>query len=263
MNRVEQWPAEAYQQALELQTDGLMAVTHLALLRPPGGKACRGYVKHFIGQGTQRCLFNEWFSYHVMGALGIPQPRCAMMAAPVWGTLQLQWAFVSCEPSPVHHGTPKQIYNMASAEHCKALLARLLGCALLPALIAADQLLANTDRNLGNLVFTGRDTFVAIDHSNALHGPNWTLAQLQSTQHPARMMLLDFMHHVNPVLPPNTANAIVAAAEVMEQAYYEHQDELRAVLGCSGHAPSANAMDMTWWRCLKLAAWMRTALGVI
>ncbi len=37
-----------------------------------------------------------------------------------------------------------------------------------------DELVANPDRHIGNLLFDGKDKFWLIDHSHALTGPNWT-----------------------------------------------------------------------------------------
>lgn len=260
---VEQWPDTAYRAAVRREHDGLAADTHLALLAPPDGKRCRGYVKHFNNPAHHRGLFNEWFCHHLLQALGVPQPRCAVMRAPCLATGQLGWAFVSCEASPVHHGTPKQIYRTADLAGLKQLAGRLLACELLPLLIAADQLLANEDRNLGNLVFVGKNTFVAIDHSHALHGPGWAAGDMWFTQQAVGSKLLQFIEDFAGPLPTHHANAIVAAADVVQEQYFLRQDELRTMLNTAGNADTAAAMDMVWWRCVALGQWFRMAMRAI
>ena len=260
---VENWPVEAYKQSLRPEGDGGIAETHLALLQPPGGKSCRAYVKHFDAATKPRCLFNEWFSFHVLDALGVPQPRCAIMLAPKWGSNQLEWAFVSCEASPVTFGTPKQIYRPHDLPQLRKLSERLLQCVCLPVLVAVDQLIANDDRNLGNLVFTGDSAFVAIDHSNALHGPAWTWTEHYQTQRPVRMKLVDLMRMTHGTIPPMTASALIAAAEVVQEAYYATQDDVRRATRCGQDLTSTTAMEMTWWRCNDLSTWIKDELGVI
>lgn len=261
--KVEQWPADAYRHALRLETGGQAAETHLALFQPPDGRRCRGFVKHFVGPETVKCLFNEWFCFHVLEAVGVPQPRCAIVRAPRWSSHVLEPAFVSCEPSPVNHGTPKQRYNPADLLQLRELARRLLGCYQLPSVIAADQLIANGDRNMGNLVFTGESTLVAIDHSHALHGPSWVWGDHWRTQQRVGSKVIDLLRHVLGGVPLNTANAIVAASEATQERYYETQDYLREVLSCRQDQDAHTAMDMTWWRCDKLADWVRLELGVI
>ena len=263
MKPVPVWPDSAYSVFVRAETDGMVGHTHLALLSPPDAPACRGYVKHFVNHGTERCLFNEWFCHHLLQALGVAQPHCALMRAPIMGTGPLAWAFVSCEPSPVNHGTPKQIYSMVDAAQLKELARRLLQADMLPRLIAADQLIANPDRNLGNLVFTGKRTFVAIDHSNALHGPAWKWGDLWWTQKPVRSVLTEFVRNVAGPIPVAVANALVAAADVVQEAYYAHQVELRSIMDASNSADTAAVMDMTWWRCDALGRWFRIEHQVI
>jgi hypothetical protein len=260
---VEVWPHEAYLAFLKPVTGGLIARTHLALLRSPDGEQCRGYVKHFAGPGLTRALFNEWFCAHLVQALGLSMPRCALMEAPDMGTGPLGWAFLSCEPKPQFSGTPKEIYDLRSAPANRELALRLLRCLQLPAMLAIDQLAANADRNLGNFVFTGPSSFVAIDHSNALHGPNWQTPDTYFAQHPVRYLLLDFLESVLGRLPDGSANAVVAAADVVQDAYWAVQDALRQDMECAANPDVAAAMDMIWWRCRDLGEWFRKRMQVI
>ena len=261
---VEQWPDEAYRSYLRAESGGMSGRTHLALLAPPVGEPCRGFVKHFDPATHPRALFNEWFSVHLLQALSIPVPRCALLRAPTGGPGPLSWAFVSCEASPTSHGTPKQFYSLTDQAANQVLASRLLATAGLPQLIAADQLIANGDRNLGNVVFTGTHSMVAIDHDHALHGPAWSFGQLWCSQHPCRSTLLDFVLEVRRgELPPPVASAVVAAAEVVQEAYYAAQDDLRSIMNAANHSETATAMDATWWRCNDLAQWFKIRLDVI
>ena len=42
-----------------------------------------------------------------------------------------------------------------------------------------DELIANTDRHLGNILFEKKDKFWLIDHGHALTGPQWSIQSLQ------------------------------------------------------------------------------------
>lgn len=52
-----------------------------------------------------------------------------------------------------------------------------------------DELIANKDRHLGNLLFDGKDKFWLIDHSHALTGPNWTPNDLHSGAQTQNLLL--------------------------------------------------------------------------
>lgn len=260
---VEIWPPQSYVQYLDVPADGHIAATHKALLQAPDGSRLRGFVKHFIRPGTHQGLLNEVLGCQILGAMGVPVPRCAVMPAPIPGAGQLAWAFISCEPSPVSHGTPNEIYQLADALQLEALADRLKQCALLPTMIAADQLIANGDRNTGNLVFTGKFGFVAIDHSNVLHGPGWKIEDTWFQQHPVASVPLKLFAMAQRPITADEANRLVAAAEVVQERFYQLQDALRQRTGAAESADVCAAMDMVWWRCRDLATWFRMHLRVI
>ena len=132
------WPEECYLRPIRKAPDGATGFTHLASLRPPQQPDCRAYVKHFA-DNAQKGLFNEWFGYIVMRALGVPQPSAAFIRAPAFGLegAPMGWAFVSCEPSPTFDGTPKQLYNFNDPQQHAQLVQRLFSCTAIPLLIAA------------------------------------------------------------------------------------------------------------------------------
>jgi hypothetical protein len=255
------WQPTQYIRPINIEHGGNMAQTHLALLRTEQGKPVRGYVKHY-GQHQPRGLLNEWLGYAIQAALGVPQPECAILQAPLPGTAMMGWAFVSLEPVPTVQGTPKQLYNLTDPQQHQALIKRLMACPALPLLVAADQLLGNNDRNMGNLVFTGKQQFVAIDQGGILGGLHWTLADLWFAQQWARSKPIEDLTPIQS-LSPSQKNAIFAAAELVEQAFFEQQKELRSALGASHNTEVHTAMHAIWWRAFFLAQWFRNRLDLL
>lgn len=253
------WPSTCYVRKIQQQHGGVRAFTHLAQLISPTGELCRGYVKHFPASAP-RGLFNEWFGYTAMSALSIPQPACAFMEAPIDGVTA--WAFVSLQPSPSFEGTPKEQYNTNDAAQLPALIKRLLDCHDLPRLMAADQLIMNGDRNLGNLVFTGKRSFVAIDHSDILGGPDWELESLIKTTTWSRSKIIEDLIGIKN-LRPSTCGALVAAAEIVQQAYFDTQIELKMALNAGTNRDAEIAIEALWWRCLEIASWFRNRLKLL
>lgn len=257
------WPETCYIRPIKHATEGQRAFTHLAELKDPNGITCRGYVKHFP-TGATKGLFNEWFGYTVMASLGIPQPPCAIMQAPVFGSQnnEIAYAFVSCQPSPVYEGTPKEHYTPDDAVKYTALLKRLFDCPALPSMIAADQLLMNGDRNLGNLVFTGKSTFVAIDHGEILSGIAWLGRDLVEPTSWVQSKPMEVWTTIDQ-LKPSIKSAIYACSEVVQERIFEVQRDLREALDCKNYSDNAIALDAVWWRCLNLANWHADRLQLL
>ena len=253
------WPSTCYVRKIQQQHGGIRAFTHLAQLVSPTGEPCRGYVKHFPASAP-RGLFNEWFGYTAMSALSVPQPACAFMEVPIDGVAA--WAFVSLQPTPTFEGTPKEQYNVSDVDQLTTLIKRLLDCHDLPRLIAADQLVMNGDRNLGNLVFTGKRSFVAIDHSDILGGHDWELENLLKTTTWSRSKIIEDLIGIKN-LRPSTCGALVAAAEIVQQAYFDTQIELKMALNVGTSRDAEIAIDALWWRCLKIDSWFRNRLKLL
>lgn len=255
------WPDNCYIRPIRSETGGLRAQTHMAELRTPANQRVRGFVKHFTG-GDTKGLFNEWFGYTMLSALGVPQPEAAVMRAPFKGTGPLAWSFVSLFPRPTSQGTPKQLYDLANPLALAVLTQRLYGCPALPLLIAADQLISNADRNLGNLVFTGETQFVAIDHSDILGGPAWTTSELWHTQVWSRSKLIEDLVSIEELSPPTRAR-LAAASEVVEEVFFTHQMTVRKLVDCDTEFDSYMAMNAVWWRGVSLASWFRQKLELL
>ncbi len=254
------WTIDQYIRPIQVEHGGQMAQTHLALVRSANGTPVRGYVKHY-GAQHPRGLFNEWFGYTVQSAMGVPQPDCALMPAPLPGTQLVAWAFVSLEPLPTFQGTPKQLYRLDDPAQHHDLVKRLMACAALPLLVAADQLLGNSDRNMGNLVFTGKNQFVAIDQGGILGGLNWQLADLWFTQQWALSKPIEALVPISS-LSASQKNALYAAAEVVQQAFFDLQHELKAAMGADNLDVNV-AIQAVWWRALALAEWFRNRLNLL
>jgi len=209
-------------------------------------------VKHFRPENF-RGLFNEWFCHAVFGGLGIPQPQAALMVAPVLGGDTKELAFVSLEATPKFDGTPMEIYRLEGAPVIPALCERLLSCPAMPSLVAADQLVMNGDRNWGNLVMTGKSSFVAIDHGDILGGPAWTEASLQATTGWFRSRQIDdWLPHAKS--KESFKSAVLAASQVIEDNFFAIHTELRETLRTAEISDARLALDAVWWRALNLAA---------
>lgn len=252
-------PQEYYLRTIKVQTGGVRALTHLALVRGADGQPRRGYVKQFP-HAAARSLLNEWFGYIFMSAMCVPQPEAGVMLAPIPDEPRNAWSFVSFEPLPRNEGTPKEIYHITDPAHHKLLAARLLACRAFALLNAADQLCINGDRNIGNLVFTGPCSFVAIDHSDILGGCNWHLDSLLQPTHWAPAKLQELCHAAR-ALTPTQRDALMAAADVAVEALHQQWRPLRAALQESSEA--CIALDAVWWRSLDVAQWYKDRLQLL
>lgn len=252
-------PPEHYLRLIKIQEGGIRALTHLAMVRGTSGQPQRAYVKQFP-HIAPRSLFNEWFGYIFMSAMGVPQPESGVLLAPVPGQARSAWAFVSFEPMPRNEGTPKEIYNLTDERHAQLLTARLLACQGFALLNAADQLCINGDRNIGNLVFTGPRSFVAIDHSDILGGYDWKLDSLLCPTTWASAKLIELCQAVKPLLP-SQRDSLVAAADVAIEALYLQWKPLRDAL--QDNRESCIALDAVWWRSLSVAQWYRDKLQLL
>lgn len=263
IKRPEIWGAHQYVRPIRAETGGRRAFTHLAEVRSPAGAPLRAFVKHFTA-ATPRAMFNEVFGHVVLSAFGVPQPQAAVMPAPCHAVAGApwMWAFISCEPRPTVDGTPKQLYNYLDPIQHAALTQRLFACPALPLLIAADQLVRNGDRNIGNLVFTGKNAFVAIDHGEILGGANWRLEDLWFTQQWATSILVEALVPIGS-LKPQLRSAIQASSELVAETFFELQQDLRSVLDCGASSDAAAAMDAVWWRCVALVDWFRQRLQLV
>lgn len=251
-----------YRRPVARATGGCMADTHQAIVLDEARKECRAFVKHFP-HNQPKSLFNEWFGYCLMTALGIPQPPAAIMPAPRLGNpAQIEWAFVSFMPTPVCEGTPKEIYNYLDPSHVKLMAERLLKCPSFANMVSADQLCMNNDRNIGNIVFTGAKSFVVIDHNQILGGNNWQRNDLLKPTQWVRSVPIDVCK-IAGKLNKSTANSLLASAEVIAEQLWECYAELHTTLTKSDTANANLALQAVWWRSLELAKWFKQELHLM
>lgn len=250
-------PISNYKRPIRIETGGRVATTHQAMIVDSEGAERRAYVKHF-GSDAPRGMFNEWIGYTVMSALGIPQPETAVMPAPVGGQGPVQWAFVSFVPAPNHEGTPKEVYNLADAGHIEVLAERLLACHSFAAMVAADQLCMNGDRNLGNLVFTGKRSFVVIDHGDILGGRDWHLDSLLRPTGWIASKPIGFCDQFGKLKKAH-CSAIYAASQICCEQLWRTYSGLASGVSPAGREAGI-ALDAVWWRSLTLAQWFRDEL---
>ena len=255
-------PHTHYRRPVEIATGGRMADTHKAIIWDAHKKECRAFVKHFPSN-QPRSLFNEWFGYCLMAALGVPQPEAAIMQAPrLGGSTMLEWAFVSLMPTPVCEGTPKEIYTPTDASQLKAIADRLMQCTAFEGMVTADQLCMNHDRNMGNIVFTGAKTFVVIDHNLILGGYNWLRDDLLKPTQWVDSVPLNLCERCS-TIPKRTANALVASAEVTAERLWNCYAELHEALTLSDPDNANLALNAVWWRSLELADWFKQKLHLM
>lgn len=254
----ESWPESAYLRFARTVNEGCSAITHLAWVQPSQEEGrLRGYVKHYV---SPKGLFNEWLGHTVARALGVAVPRCAVMPAPVPGTNRTAWAFVSVDASPDGSDKPslKSILHDVTMHELQLALDAVWKWPGFAALAAVDQLLANGDRNTGNLVMDGNGGFVAIDFGEVLGSAHWTTSSawdLASPQAWVWSRLLQWnpnapLHN----LPPATEQRIMAAAEVATERFFQAYPALFHALHGHDNPDSATALTVLWWRANDLVA---------
>lgn len=248
----------AYITAVRLETSGRTALTHLALVRDTRNVVRRAYVKQFP-DNAPRGLFNEYFGYVFMSAMGIPQPEAAIMYAPsedgAWHP-----SFVSFETQPQAQGTAKEIYtDLDDGTQLARLANRLLSCCGFYALVAADELCINEDRNTGNLIFTGARSFVVIDHSDILGGAGWTPETLAKYSGWCASKLLQICR-LSDKLDTQQETKVLAATEVAVERFFEQHPVLSEALKGPG---ATLALDAIAARSASLADACRNHFGLL
>jgi hypothetical protein len=121
----------------------------------------------------------------------------------------------------------------------------------LPALIAADQLLMNTDRNIGNLLFTGKGKFMAIDFGEILGGSAADARSLLTPKGWARSVLIEDLVPIT-ALQIGFINAIIAAGQLLNEKFYSKQSDTMVALGYPKNTETSVPFDAIWWRTLEL-----------
>jgi len=173
--------------------------THLAsLVVEPGAAPIRAYVKVYAPSysGRQsRGLVNELVGYFCGECAGLPVPPRAGLIALDVASLASPPHWLASSPQAIGWWTEdvaqpslRAIWNFdalpagSTAQNAALATARefLLKHSGTPGVIAFDDLIANIDRNLGNLL-RGPTALTLIDHGQTLTGPVWLDVDLVPT----------------------------------------------------------------------------------
>lgn len=177
-------------------TDGALAHTHIALLETVENRApVRCYVKLYpdlIGEREHRGIVNEIIGHIMAVALGAPVPANAGLITlngyqltnrPDWAheDSELVGWWVEDAAAPSLKGyyslegvvlTPRMIEKLAQVR------AELMKSDQVYMIIAFDALIANIDRNLGNLLRIKASKYLMIDHGLCMSSDCWLAAEL-------------------------------------------------------------------------------------
>jgi hypothetical protein len=176
--------AQHYQRTVGVALFGQRAFTHLAQISVEG-QPRRCYVKAFPSATDgrpSRCLLNEIVGYTLAHHLQLPQPKAFLIWLPnhLLKAISAAWpyenglhlCFASLEahnPNDATQGCARVVFN----ENIATFVHAIAQWPTMPALIGFDSWIANTDRNGGNLMVTGKNSYSIIDHSDILTGPVW------------------------------------------------------------------------------------------
>lgn len=197
-------PESAYLTSHELVTEGLMGVTRKASIEWDDGTIRKCYIKVYPSINRVIKICNELTGFLIAKALGLKQPEGAALiplnkmyygdylSVTDVNSSEVVWAWVTTECG----SSIKGIFQLNNFEALYALdpinAQQKLNHAFnlicdqknLPELIAFDDLIANNDRNIGNLVMLGNGEMGIIDHGEILGRVDWmqNLFALDKTQ---------------------------------------------------------------------------------
>lgn len=224
------------------------ACVHQAWVHLGGDQVIRAWVKAYGPRpdgGESRELINEMVGHHLATAWSLPRPEHAgtlilprelCPGLPIWSrytsdctSLPAWWsAHVEAKSVKARFNLPDLVAR--GSLHEKAVLAardELRAAPAVPVLVAFDEIVANIDRNLGNLLGPVGSRYLAIDHGQCLTGPTWRPDQLVATAR-FRNVLREFIEWEN--LPLAQKNAAVAVFDRLQPGLPSALGSLRALL---------------------------------
>lgn len=187
-------------------TEGRDSETHKVVLSHPPRHNTTAYLKLY---DAPRQAIAELIASQLGRALGlsIPQPflvvvdRSLLPVSSKFHGAGLTWAFASAQAGE----TPVSFARLINREAHGA-LHLLETWPQADSTAAFDEWLANTDRNLGNIMYDGHGrTFWLIDHGRALTGEYWPIWGLDNPALPVRNLFLEALLQVFPHEPRRTA----------------------------------------------------------
>jgi hypothetical protein len=210
--------------------DGLLSICFMGYLLLPEGRR-RAYFKT---ETNGYAMLNEEIGYILAYCAGLPQPK----AGKIWihGSVMHQFNCIKW-PDPSQHalcwvtyeaedrlGQPAPSIKASVASRTDTSVLELqvifLKLKLLGRLIAFDAWVANVDRNIGNILLVGTDSFIVIDHGAILGGADWPIWMHTNPNNYVETKVLDGVFsspEKNLSLP--TKNAIIEEAKLLSTAW--------------------------------------------
>lgn len=226
------------------------------------------YVKAYPTEAG-RGLLNDIVGYLMAYHAGIDQPPSGIinLSAETLAQVGIQtsadavWCFVSTACSDLNrrgHGSLAALFNH-DLQSVRGILENWPGFAQL---VAFDTWLANVDRNTGNLIMTGKNRLVPIDHSDILTGPLWSFEDL--IQHEDAWTLNKLIDIIWPVelLPLPIRSAILKSADRFQSAYAAAREDLYSWLS-NGHRDTHRAHHFLWRRSESCKGVLPTKVSLI
>lgn len=177
-------PPENYKSFLKGADDGVSGLTHLAEVIWDDNIERNTWVKRYSGD-KERSLINELVSFILGSALGLPMPERAgllmletkVLHENIVNTLSevdryrgYTFAWVSQDLGGTNVRLELDRNPTTQSIMIKYLMTDLRNWKSLANMLAFDDLVLNTDRNMGNLIQLPNKEFCLIDHGEALNG---------------------------------------------------------------------------------------------
>ena len=265
--------AQGYVRFVKKVSEGRMATTFLALVNYEGSVR-RSYIKIYDHLAQPKAAINEVLGYLYAQAMGMPSPAVFLIDIPALdvaasGFLPLpalpMRAIGTLEAHDSRNagdGTAKTLYMSSAGIDLPQIKHRLISSPAGRTLMAFDEALGNSDRNIGNIVFSKKHGVVAIDHGGILTGPLWSAFNLNST-HDQQNLVFHILDQT-PIVASDR-NALMAAAQVMLETYFEQLVELMTTIGypVEPDLELTAAFDFVWWKSMRLNERVATMLKVI
>ena len=188
-------PSDMYIEYLRGATDGVSGATHLASVKWNDGIERDSWVKIYA-ENKPRGLINEMIGYLLGKSLNLPippkagflqienkvlHPNLVSLLSPVDQYRGFTFAWVSEDVQ----GDNLRIEIENNPSSMNVLIEYFSSCmkdwSELPSLIAFDDWILNSDRNLGNSIHLPDKTFCLIDHGECLKGGSWKEPELLDT----------------------------------------------------------------------------------
>lgn len=192
IQNIQYLPPSNYREFLRGAPDGIMGATHLAKILWNDGVESDSWVKVYTNQHP-RSLINEMIGYLLGSALELPMPNRAgflMLETKILNTELVNtlsevdkyrgytFAWVSEDVG----GTNLRIELENNPSSQNIIIEYLSECLTnwdhLASMLAFDDWILNSDRNLGNLIHLPNKSFCLIDHGLSLKGGNWKESDL-------------------------------------------------------------------------------------